>query len=769
MPNVISKKLQPFIFHGVHLEPSGNNHIGDCPFCDKEGHFFVNPESGQWDCKVCGEAGNVISFLQKFYELALELTPDEYYEELSEDRCIPVAELKSWGLAWHYLNDVWIIPGVGLRGKINNLYVYEEGGKVFGTKGIDLGMTLHKNADFSKCNTVYFCEGPFDGISLHAFLSRYKLKPMKKGDTTHGDSHHPLAVPGPITLHATHGPDANFPDATPASQATNPLTLIRTTKQGESLLQGSCVVIIPGTNNFKKPWADHFKGKVVRILFDNDHPRKHRTRTSQPGWDGTQRTAKLLLPVAKQVDILQWGKDGHDPSLPDGYDLRDSFKPIHRIGTNGEVPPTPDRARDLLVFFQNRLVTLEKSPDIDSTKPDTQSTIEPTSCESFKELCKQYEGRLHFSDTMRRCLAVMLAVTVSTKLKRDHVWLRVIGPPGSGKTTLAEAISCAREYCYPLDILTRLSSGYVDPHDKKKDSSLFDHMRDRTTIIKDGDTIVSSSNKGELLSHFRGLYDGTLRAHYGNLKKTDPGDVRTTVIICGTDELRRVDQSQLGDRFLDIEIIDDINDQDHLLTSAMMHTMNGIIAGYGEDQDTDDTLKARTYGYLKFLKDKIEKTPPPLLNQETMDLIEALGNFVSYLRSRPRKDVKADYRSRREVATRLVSQLTKLAMCLTVVMDDQGYTPEIHTILRKVALDTAQGFQLEIVECLYNHPNTSVKQMEHSLSISEGTIRTITTHLREIEGVKRTPKANSTGRSGRHVHLLRLTDKLSNICDYVFV
>lgn len=38
-------------------EHSGPHCIADCCFCGKEGHLYLNLDTGLWDCKVCGKAG----------------------------------------------------------------------------------------------------------------------------------------------------------------------------------------------------------------------------------------------------------------------------------------------------------------------------------------------------------------------------------------------------------------------------------------------------------------------------------------------------------------------------------------------------------------------------------------------------------------------------------------------------------------------------------------------------------------------------------------
>lgn len=49
-----------------------NQYICDCPFCGKESHFYIDKTSQLWDCKKCGESGNIyklLRFVDKLYLL----------------------------------------------------------------------------------------------------------------------------------------------------------------------------------------------------------------------------------------------------------------------------------------------------------------------------------------------------------------------------------------------------------------------------------------------------------------------------------------------------------------------------------------------------------------------------------------------------------------------------------------------------------------------------------------------------------------------------
>ncbi len=41
----------------------------DCPFCGKAQHLLINAVTSQWDCKVCGESGNLVSLQRKLGDL----------------------------------------------------------------------------------------------------------------------------------------------------------------------------------------------------------------------------------------------------------------------------------------------------------------------------------------------------------------------------------------------------------------------------------------------------------------------------------------------------------------------------------------------------------------------------------------------------------------------------------------------------------------------------------------------------------------------------
>ena len=50
---------------------SGQYIIDFCPFCQKSEHFYINKFTQRWDCKKCGESGNIYKLLKHFDKLYL--------------------------------------------------------------------------------------------------------------------------------------------------------------------------------------------------------------------------------------------------------------------------------------------------------------------------------------------------------------------------------------------------------------------------------------------------------------------------------------------------------------------------------------------------------------------------------------------------------------------------------------------------------------------------------------------------------------------------
>jgi len=289
MPKIdkeVPSVLRPFLFHGLDLRwEDVPEAVATCCFCDRESKLFVNKQTGQWNCRVCGVHGNAITFIRSLFEYSS--IDHIVLEEVALERKVSPEVLQRWGFCQSAIDHEFLLPGFSLTStepRLDNLYRWTKakGGKrrLYGTATMDatlFGMHLWDPAK----PDVYICEGPWDAMALEDALSKHKW--MEDGE-----------------LHRTIDPE-------------------------KSLLASCNIIAVPGCETFRDEWLPWLRGKNVSLLYDNDYPRKNRNNATVPpaGTYGMKKTGAKLHHAANSVKVLWWGDEGYDPQLPDGTDTRD--------------------------------------------------------------------------------------------------------------------------------------------------------------------------------------------------------------------------------------------------------------------------------------------------------------------------------------------------------------------------------------------------------------------------------------------------------------
>ncbi len=289
-PSMAAGKLRPFAFHRVDLEVRGSEAVGECPLCSRPGKFFASAETGQWQCKVCGQAGNAVTFLRVLWNHSDAATSVQQLRPLADDRrLLDPMTLTAWGVCRSLVDGAWLVPGYDRHGKLYQLYrrtpmLHKNGAWVntlLPTPEVwpaGRGHGIHMASmsfDPDKPN-IAVCEGPWDGMALWEAMACAKQ------------------IDGILEL-----------TGSPAS----------------SMLNDWNVIAVPGCSSFAREWLPIFKGRRVVLAFDSDHPNK--TSGTCAGFEGVKRVTKLLHGVARSVEYLKWGEAGHDPVLKSGFDVRD--------------------------------------------------------------------------------------------------------------------------------------------------------------------------------------------------------------------------------------------------------------------------------------------------------------------------------------------------------------------------------------------------------------------------------------------------------------
>lgn len=672
--NTVPRWIRPYRFHRVAFSgQSGSQHYGECPWCGKT-KFYVGEETGKCDCKSCGFTGNPILFLRRLWEVGQEKTTEEMLEGLCADRrLLYAASLEQWGAVKSVLTDEWLLPGYAADKSLSQLYRYarwnDGGHRILPTQEMQHG--LHGlplwNPDKPTC---YICEGFWDGVALWEILR--------------------------CTRRMDNG------------------SLMLTANEDVSLAAEANVVATPGANVFAEAWLPLFSGKRVVLLYDNDHPYTSGNQKCEgAGPAGMRRHAQLLTSTGDEapaeIAYLKWGELGYDPQLKTGYDVRDRLMegegPSQRVGALSRLL---ERVQPIPKEWSGK----RRSLSVSGVR--NKENLECLQCSSWKTLIVAWRKAMRWSESgkgLDHALAVMLACVTSTRAVGDQLWVKIIGPASSGKTTLCEALSIAKKYIYPKDTLTRLTSGYQVDGEGSEDMSMAPRLKDKTLVINDGDTILQLANKEQVLAQLRAFYGRNLRTQYGNKMSKDHIGINMTLILCGTESLRSLDTSELGERFLDCEVVDKIDeDQEYEVALKVAYRaareMALISDGKADSRDGPEMVLAKqlTGGYVCHLRENaqwlLEAIPD---SDEAMLRCVTLGTFVAYMRARP--SPKQEEKAQREMCYRLTSQMVRLAKCMAVVLNEDTLNDTVMQRVTKVALDTARGRTLEIVKVLTKNPH----------------------------------------------------------------
>ena len=710
-----------FYAFGVELSV-GSQLQGDCPLCEHEAHFFVNPHTGQYDCKLCGEQGNAWTFLDKYHEHILKQTTDEDYTVLSRERGIKAATFKHLQLAKVPNQDKWIIPTNNPDGKLTNLYQMlptESGGYMMMSSPAPCAQLPYRADTITKnIDTIWICEGQSDtAVWLEVMAS---LAPLGS------DKHKLKGRP-------------NFENG---------------------LLKTHAVIGAPGCNTFKKHWVKLLKDKHVNIMFDND----------EAGRKGVDRIINM---IAKSKDKplsfqrLMWGEND-----PDKMDLRDILSSRNHLKT--------------FYHVRDNLDPVELTEDVEDDSDEEIEQIEAVPCESFKELLETYNDELEMTENIEKTLACMIATVLSTTTYGGQLGLRVIGRPGSDKSTLAEAISCARDYVYPRSKFTGIVSGWAS---LKKSEQTAAKMNGMCVIVKDADTMLQLPNLRQIESEIRdALGDGVIRGEYRTGLEFEI-ETMFTMIQCGTKSLRGTDDSCLGSRFLDIVISDDDkSSSEHIVRRSINSQFSAITKALSKPNSDGGKINARkkgiealggpTKGLLQFVKQKLQDgiTIKPITKKQETHFM-AIAELISYCRAKVERSTQGHilYRPEKELATRLSEQFSRLGIFLAVLFLPANrkvvtLTKQVFEVLRKVMYDTADSFTFEILVTLFefDRKNKTAKGMSKqdlasAIKISSTQTYAILQDMKELGLVETRHVSNPHG-SGRHSHYFTLTKEVRKLC-----
>lgn len=718
------KHLKPYLFHGMDLRIEGSQATATCPFCEKDKKFSISLESGLWRCFVCGTGsdkggGNVYTFLNALLATSVAATTDEQYRELAKDRGIlSVETLRQWGACVSSLSGDWLLPGYNAEGKLCQLYrwAFLPSGKrsLKATAGLSHGMfgPDFQKTPFSLKKKVSLSEGPWDGMAYWELMRQVK-------DVGESVEVQQLGITG---------------------------------SESASLLKDISVIGVPGCNIFQDGWVKLFADKEVDLLFDSDHPRLHckpckktwskityqncplctgeliGPEVKPPGQSGMRRAARLLtgdqIEKAKTIRYICWGEGGYDPMLSDGTDLRDIL------------------CRELTV--KDRTLALVELLSLIQPMPEDwlpgrgeaavargSTEIECVHCPDWTTLRNSWRFAMDWTPDLDYALSVMLATSLSTLSAGDQLWLKLLGPPSCGKSTLCEAMCVNKKHVKGVSTLRGFHSGYRDPESGGENTSLITKVNRKCMVTKDGDTILQMPDRDRILSEARDLFDKTARSDYRNGMGVDWEGIMMTWILAGTRALKLLDQSALGARFIDFEfqtLGDDAIDTtlDRVINRACRTTgiRNRNGSSSNSTQHDPAMLKAMqlTGGYINTIcedDDLLANIEIPIDPRRELKL---LSLYSASMRARPLIS-KEEERYEKELPYRLASQFARLSQCLAGVFTKTQVDEEVMRRVKRCAIDTSGGKTVDYAKWLFKAAEEGVDPASLSIWLQEEEVK----------------------------------------------
>ncbi len=490
-----------------------------------------------------------------------------------------------------------------------------------------------------------------------------------------------------------------------------------------------CAIAVPGANTWDDDeWTRVLSEKHVIFCYDND----------DAGMAGMERVIIKSIGKSpqkpKSVSYVKWPKD-----LPPGFDLNDAYRKFGKA-TWGQL--------------EKWIVPYEAPSTVSIIKTTIETVSEDYSCDSYDKLLETFKTVFYTTPDMEKGLALVLASIYSVRNPMEQLWIRLIGPPSSGKTTIAKTVS-GSDRVKLMSTFTGLYSGWKD--DSDDDAGLIPEISGRTLVVKDADALLRQANVEKIFSELRDFYDKDASVQYKNRVKHDYRNIHCTMVLCGTNSLRRADNAFLGERFLDFELRLSDDDRNKISKRAIENTVRAITSG---DSNTLETaVISAGKGFITHMMKRDLKTK---LDDKTLDYIDRLSKLACALRSKVDRDMggrgEVTFTPVTESPARLAGQLTKLCLVLPVVFNVEIPDERTHHILFKVVRDIIDPSSnryricMELVEGWH-----SAQQLYIATDISTPVLSRELSDLKHLEIIDIKKEPSGTG-AGRFVNKVTLKD-----------
>jgi hypothetical protein len=458
------KNLIAFRQHGFNPEnTSGENHVvGNCIFCNgtkangDSKIFYINIDTKMWDCKLCGLSGGYKTFIEKLVSWSQENCTVKPLVTLSKNRSLKINTFRKVGIGFNPVKKTYLFPCYD----INNQEI--------------LNVVLFSWSKTGKCYRAITAGGNQWVIGGNCLLN----KELNEYWIVEGHWDYPTMIEIFSTLH----------------------------------IEDQGIISLPGALQFKDDLLMHLKGKIIHIVLHNDHEREVKDKKILgAGNQGMIKIYNKMSQIVESIDFVHWKKE-----LKNGYDIRDLY-----IDNNCKSKETFDELKSLMQKYPPEV-------DLKEVSNDTTVLSENTKAERVPELKKRSGKGILPNDVYNvfgkwlelktnDIIDVVIGCVLANRLPSDSVWLQIVGPSGSAKSVICEALDCHYDI-EAVDTFTAstlvsgmTAAGGADP-------SLLLRLDKRILVTKDLTTILEmpSMVRDEIFGQLRSAFDGHYSKGFGN-------------------------------------------------------------------------------------------------------------------------------------------------------------------------------------------------------------------------------------------------------------
>lgn len=337
----------------------------------------------------------------------------------------------------------------------------------------------------------------------------------------------------------------------------------------------------------------------------------------------------------------------------------------------------------------NGTTMTEQKPlsDIEKIQEDLQLPDPDT----FSETLEVFKKWLVLDDP--EVIKIICAVMLANRLVGDPLWLFIIAPPGGSKTEILRSLT--GNFAYTVSTLTEhsLISG-LRQGKNAQDPSLIPKLDGKVLIIKDFTSILTMrrESREEILGTLRDAYDGECSKAFGSNVGTVHYKSKFGLIAAVTpviDKYYSIEQ-QLGERFLKIRLKSFNPDK----------VVRKSLENIGKETLMRKELLATMQALL--LKTLVLNTHPEF-EDEIQEQLIALASLLALFRSgvsRNPFDNSIDFVPEAEIGTRLVKQLSKIAIGMSLIDNRTKVNQDDYQIAKRIALDTLPSKKKAIIDAL---------------------------------------------------------------------